>query len=177
MLRSHTCGQLRASNENDEVTLCGWVESYRDHGGTIFVDLRDRYGISQIVFAPEVKEILEQAKSLRNEDVIKVDGAVALRPAGNVNPKIDSGEIEVRATSLEILNKCKQPPFVPSQQELPGEDIRLRHRYLDLRRPAMQETMQLRSRIIKAMRDYFEEHDFVDYRNACARSQHAGRST
>ncbi|MCA9211932.1 MAG: aspartate--tRNA ligase [Planctomycetales bacterium] len=162
MLRSHTCGQLRASNQDETVTLCGWVDSYRDHGGTIFVDLRDRYGKSQVVFGPETKEILEQAKSLRNEDVIKVEGLVAPRPEGTVNPKLDTGEIEVRAASLELLNKCKQPPFVPSQQELPGEDLRLRHRYLDLRRPAMQETLMLRSRIIKAMRDYFEEHNFID---------------
>lgn len=162
MLRSHTCGQLRASNQSEDVTLCGWVDSYRDHGGTIFVDLRDRYGKSQVVFGPDAKEILEQAKSLRNEDVIKVVGSVAPRPEGTKNPKLDTGEIEVRATELEVLNKCKQPPFVPSQQEMPGEDLRLRHRYLDLRRQTMQETMVLRSRIIKGMRDYFDEHDFVD---------------
>ena len=162
LLRSHTCGQLRASNQDEEVTLCGWVDSYRDHGGTFFVDLRDRYGKTQVVFGPHAQEILEQAKSLRNEDVIKVVGGVASRTEANFNPKLETGEIEVRATALEVLNKCKQPPFVPSQQELPGEDLRLRHRYLDLRRPAMQETMLLRSRIIKAMRDYFDVNNFVD---------------
>ena len=128
----------------------------------MFVDLRDRYGKTQIVFGPDTGSLLEQSQSLRNEDVIKVTGEIANRPEGTVNPKLSTGEIEVRASELEVLNKSNNPPFNPSQQDLPGEDLRLRHRYLDLRRPAMQETLVLRSRIIKIMRDYFDEHQFVD---------------
>ncbi len=163
MFRTHTCGELRASHEAQSVTLCGWVDSYRDHGGTIFVDLRDRYGKTQVVFDPDAGEArLAAARLLRSEDVISVTGHVAPRPAGTINPKLATGEIEVRSHELTVLNKCQNPPFIPAQQDLPGEDLRLRHRYLDLRRPAMQRTLLTRSRIIKAMRDYFEKHDFID---------------
>lgn len=163
MLRSHTCGELRAENVDQEVTLCGWVDTYRDHGGGVFVDLRDRYGISQVVFGPESGEALTtEAKGLRSEDVVRVTGKVAPRPEGQSNPRLSTGEIEIRCSELEVLNKSVPPPFTPSQRELPGEDLRLTHRYLDLRRTEMQEAMVLRSRIIKAMRDYFEEHHFID---------------
>ena len=163
MLRSHTCGQLRASQTGMEVTLSGWVESYRDHGGTMFIDLRDRYGKTQVVFAPQGGEVLlNESKALRNEDVIQVTGKVAPRPEGTVNPKLDTGEIEVRVTELSILNKCPNPPFLPSQQDLPGEDLRLKFRFLDLRRAEMQQTMVLRSQIIHEMRTYFAENDFID---------------
>ncbi|MCA9186686.1 MAG: aspartate--tRNA ligase, partial [Planctomycetales bacterium] len=133
MLRTHTCGELTAQNVEGEVTLCGWVDSYRDHGGTLFVDLRDRYGKTQVVFAPEGgSELLERSRGLRSEDVIRVTGKVALRPEGTINPKLQTGEIEIRCRSLELLNKCKTPPFVPNQGELPGEDLRLKYRFLDL---------------------------------------------
>jgi aspartyl-tRNA synthetase len=146
-----------------EVALCGWVDSTRDHGGGVFVDLRDRYGKTQVVFAPEGgAELVESGKRLRGEDVIRVTGRVARRPEGTANPKLSTGEIEVRVAKLELLNKSKTPPFTPSQLELPGEDIRLKYRYLDLRRESMQRTLLLRSRIIKIMRDYFEEHQFID---------------
>ncbi len=163
MLRTHTCGELRIEHETQAATLCGWVDSTRDHGGGVFLDLRDRYGKTQVVFAPEAGEsIVKQASRLRSEDVIRVTGKVAPRPEGTVNPKLGTGEIELRCTELEVLNKSKTPPFTPGQQELPGEDLRLKHRYIDLRREAMQRTLVLRSRLIKAMRDYFEEHDFLD---------------
>ncbi len=163
MLRSHTCGELRADQVDAEVTLCGWVDTYRDHGGGVFVDLRDRYGLTQIVAAPESgDDVVESAKKLRSEDVVRITGKVAKRPAGQDNPKLDTGEIEVRVTELELLNKSNQPPFTPSQTDLPGEDLRLKHRYIDLRRREMQETLLLRSRIIKTMRDYFEENQFID---------------
>ncbi len=163
MLRSHTCGEMRLSHVGQQATLCGWVDSYRDHGGTIFVDLRDRYGKTQVVFGPEGGESqLAQARSLRSEDVIQVTGKVSARPAGTVNPKLETGEIELRSQQVQLLNKCHTPPFTPTQADLPAEDLRLRHRYLDLRRPAMQRTLVLRSRVIKAMRDYFEEHGFID---------------
>ncbi len=163
MLRSHTCGELRIAHSGAEVTLCGWVDTYCDHGGTLFIDLRDRYGKTQVVFGPDSgAEVVALARRLRGEDVIQITGAVAPRPEGTINPKLDTGEIEVRATVLNVLNKAKTPPFTPSQQELPGEDLRLKYRYLDLRRGRMQNALYLRSRIIKIMRDYFAELDFID---------------
>lgn len=163
MLRTHTCGQLRADDIGQEVTLCGWVDSTRDHGGAVFVDLRDRYGKTQVVAGPESgQEVVDHASRLRSEDVIRAKGKVARRPEGTTNPKLDTGEIEVRIVELELLNRSETPPFTPGQQELPGEDLRLKHRYLDLRRPQMNETLLLRSRIIKTMRDYFAENDFID---------------
>lgn len=163
MIRTHTCGQLRSDQINQEVTLCGWVDSYRDHGGGIFIDLRDRYGKTQIVFGPESgAENHELARTLRSEFVISVTGTVAPRPEGTVNPRLATGEIEVRPTRLEILNKSLTPPFQPGGKELPNEDLRLKYRYLDLRRPEMQNTMLLRHQIISGMRKYCNELDFVD---------------
>jgi aspartyl-tRNA synthetase len=163
LLRTHTCGELRSSDVDRQVTLCGWVDSYRDHSGVLFVDLRDRYGIVQIVFAPEAgKEILDSSKILRSEFVILVTGKVARRPEGTVNPKLVTGEIEVRATKLEILNKSLTPPFQPTSKDLPGEDIRLKYRYVDLRRPEMQRTLILRHRMIKIMRDHFDALGFLE---------------
>lgn len=161
MLRTHTCGELRIEQLDSEVTLCGWVDSSRDHGGAVFIDLRDRYGKTQVVFGPE-SGLVAEGSTLRNEDVILVVGKVSSRPDGTVNDKLPTGELEVRVTNLQILNKSETPPFTPSQQELPGEDLRLQYRYLDLRRKPMQDVLQLRSRIIKMMRDYFEQHDFID---------------
>jgi len=161
VLRTHTCGELRTEQIDSEVTLCGWVDSSRDHGGAVFIDLRDRYGKTQIVFGPE-SGLVDEGSTLRNEDVILVVGQVSHRPDGTINDKLPTGELEVRVTKLQILNKSETPPFTPSQKELPGEDLRLQYRYLDLRRKPMQDLLQLRSRIIKMMRDYFEQHDFID---------------
>lgn len=164
MLRTHTCGELRQAQVGEEVTLCGWADTYRDHGeGLLFIDLRDRYGHTQVVINPDSGEEAKQAARLvRSEFVLSVTGKVAPRPDGTVNPKLDTGEIEVRASELKILNASENPPFQPGSPDLPGEDLRLKHRYLDLRRKQMQETMVLRSRIVKGMRDHFEEHDFID---------------
>ncbi|MEC9093128.1 MAG: aspartate--tRNA ligase, partial [Planctomycetota bacterium] len=163
MLRTHTCGELNKMHSGQTVTLCGWTDRIRDLGGANFIDLRDRYGVTQIVFAPEAgDELLKSAQKLRSEDVIKVTGHVANRPAGQENPKLVTGEIEVRITDLEVLSKSQVPPFTPGQHELPNEDLRLKYRYIDLRRKAMMETLVLRSRIIKLMRDYFEQHEFID---------------
>ena len=164
MLRTHTCGELRASNIGEEVTLCGWVDSQRDHGGGVFLDLRDRYGKTQVVAAPPESEeaLIESAKKLRSEDVIQVRAKVAPRPEGTVNPDLPTGEVEVRCVELTLLNRSATPPFVPGQQDLPNEDLRLQYRYLDLRRDKMLKTLELRSRIVKGMRDYFEEHKFID---------------
>jgi aspartyl-tRNA synthetase len=163
LLRTHTCGEVRIDHLDQEVILCGWVDSSRDHGGAVFLDLRDRYGKTQVVYGPESgPELVEEAGKLRSEDVVKVTGIVANRPEGTLNEKLATGAIEIRGTQLEVLNKSKTPPFTPSQQELPGEDLRLKYRYLDLRRDAMQKQLLLRSQIIKSMRDYFEKHQFVD---------------
>ncbi len=166
MLRTHTCGELRSSHSGQIVTVCGWVDTYRDHGGGLFVDLRDRYGITQIVFNPPDTpiELIEESKSLRAEYVVQVTGIVAPRPTGMANLRHATGEIEVRVTDFKLLNKAKTPPLSPSESvtELPGEEIRLKYRYLDLRRPAMQRTLLLRDRMTVLMRNYFAGHDFVD---------------
>ncbi|MCH2114000.1 MAG: aspartate--tRNA ligase [Pirellulales bacterium] len=164
MLRTHTCGQLDEANFGETVTLCGWVDSYRDHGGGLFVDLRDRYGLTQVVFNPpdSPPAVIETSKTLRAEYVIKVTGKVAPRPEGMANPKMTTGKIEVRAVEFELLNESLTPPVSPSAKEAPGEDLRLKHRYLDLRRPEMQRTLFLRSAMIKSMRDYLAAQDFVD---------------
>jgi aspartyl-tRNA synthetase len=163
LLRSHTCGQLRNVEIGQEVTLCGWVDTTRDYGGMIFIDLRDRYGKTQVVVTPDSgPENLEIAQRLRGEDVAMFVGRVTPRLEGKANEKLLTGDIEVRATSVKLLNRCKTPPFFPNQDELPGEDLRLRYRYIDLRREQMQRTLILRNQIIKSMRDYFADHDFID---------------
>ena len=168
MLRTHNCGELRLEHAGQEVIVCGWVDTYRDHKGVLFVDLRDRYGETQIVFSPNPDApdqggaLMETARSLRSEYVIQVKGVVEGRPAGTENPKLATGEIEVRALECEILNRSLTPPFMPSAPDLPGEDVRLRYRYIDLRRPEMQRTLLLRHRMIKLMRDYFDALGFVE---------------
>jgi aspartyl-tRNA synthetase len=166
VLRSHTCGELRPSHVGEKVTLCGWVDSYRDHGGGLFVDLRDRYGITQVVFNPPdtPADTIERSKTLRAEYVVQVTGNVAKRPVGMANPKHESGEIELRVTELKLLNESATPPVSPSAygQDLPNEELRLEHRYLDLRRPDMQQTLLLRDRMIRSMRNYFGELGFID---------------
>ena len=167
MLRTHNCGELSAGDLDTQVALCGWVDTYRDHGGGLFIDLRDRYGLTQVVFGPDTaEEVMQLARKLRGETVVRIEGRVARRPEGNENPKLPTGAIEIRATTVEILNQSLTPPFQLDATEaggdLAGEDLRLKHRYLDLRRPSMQQTMLLRHRMIKLMRDYFDEHDFID---------------
>jgi len=163
LYRTHTCGELRTSHIGQQVTLSGWVDSYRDHGGGIFIDLRDRYGKTQIVFGPESgPECQDLARTLRSEFVISVTGTVAHRPEGTVNAKLATGEIELHPTQLTLLNKSVTPPFQPGAKELPNEDLRLKYRYLDLRRPEMQNTLMLRHRIIRGMRTFCDEHGFID---------------
>ncbi len=166
MLRTHTCGELRSEHTGKTVTLCGWVDSYRDQGGGLFVDLRDRYGITQVSFAPPISspELINASKQLRREYVIQVSGEVAKRPMGQDNPRHKTGEIELCAKELKVLNQSHTPPVSPSESvaELAGEDLRLKYRYLDLRRAKMQKALMLRDRIIKIMRDYFAENDFLD---------------
>jgi aspartyl-tRNA synthetase len=176
VLRTHTCGELRQLHVNQIVTLCGWVDTYRDHGGGLFVDLRDRYGMTQVVFNPpdSSPEVIEASKLLRAEYVIKVTGVVAARPEGMTNPKLATGAIEVRATAVQLLNKSLTPPVSPNAnaQDLPAEEMRLKYRYLDLRRPELQRVMLLRDRMVKGMRDYFAQSGFIDVETPCL-----GRST
>lgn len=163
MLRTHTCGELRPEHVGQEVTLCGWVDTTRDHGLGLFIDLRDRYGKTQVVFDSDVGEqVLALAKTLRSEYVAGVTGIVAHRPEEALNPKLATGAIEVRAKTLTLFNKSEPTPVQPSARELPGEKIRLQHRYLDLRREELQKTMILRHRLTKAMRDYFDQKGFLE---------------
>lgn len=166
MLRTHTCGELRPEHAGKTATLCGWVHSYRDQGGGLFVDLRDRYGITQVVFNPPdtAASLIQESKSLRREYVIQVTGKVASRPGGMTNPKLATGDIELRVTEFKLLNESLTPPVSPHEhvQELPNEEIRLEHRYLDLRRPEMQQTLLLRDRLIRSMRNYFGDLGFID---------------
>ncbi len=163
MLRSHTCGELRAEHIDQEITLGGWVDTYRDHKGVLFIDLRDRYGKTQVVFSPESgEEAVNVGRSLRSEDVISVTGKVARRPEDTENSDMATGQIEVRVRQVQVLNKSKLPPFKPGAKDQPNEDLRLRHRYLDLRRQEMQKTLILRHRITKMMRDYLDELGFID---------------
>ncbi|MHB1418151.1 MAG: aspartate--tRNA ligase [Bacillota bacterium] len=161
--RTHTAGQLSAAQSGQKVVLMGWVNRRRDHGGLIFIDLRDRSGIIQVVISPEVDaQAFEIAEGIRNEYVLAVAGDVRIRPEGTVNSNLDTGEVEVYASQLRILNKAKTPPFYIAQDAEVEEAVRLKYRYLDLRRPEMQRVLIQRHRIAKAMRDYLDNQGFVE---------------
>ncbi len=169
MLRTHTCGELTKKNEGKKVTLTGWVHRRRDHGGIIFIDLRDRYGLTQIKFDPRKNssnknESGQEADKLRGEWVIKVEGKVALRPKEMVNKKLKTGQIEVEAEKLKVLNKSKTPPFsIDEDKNLEAnESLRLKYRFIDLRRPKLQEMLRARDEVIKHIRAYFHKHDFLE---------------
>lgn len=160
--RTHHCGALRKTDAGSRATLCGWVDTSRDHHGVIFVDLRDRNGVTQVVFRPEAHaEAAELAHKLRSEDVIQVVGTISQRPAGTENTKLPTGEIEIVAEKLIILNKSEVLPF-PLDEDSVNEDLRLEHRYLDLRRPAMVRNLSVRHKVIKATRDYFDAQGFLE---------------
>ena len=163
MLRTHTCGELRPSHLDETVTLCGWVDRVRDHKGVIFIDVRDRWGKTQVVIGPDAPTtVMERARAARSEWVLSATGRVGRRPEGTTNPKLATGEIEVVCNELEILNEADTPVFQPGSMDLPGEEVRLKNRWLDLRRTDMQKNLFLRSRIVKIMRDHFDELGFVD---------------
>lgn len=163
MLRTHTCGELREKDLGRIVTLCGWVGSRRDHGNIIFIDLRDAYGLTQVVFNPQIKKDVHAiAEELRPEFVVQVEGSVALRPAGTENPKLKTGLMEIHAEKVTILNKAATPPFEISDNINITEETRLKYRYLDLRRTTMQNNMRLRHKVCKLARDYFDEKNFVE---------------
>lgn len=162
-MRSHYCGQVTADLLDQEVQLAGWVHRRRDHGGVIFVDLRDREGLVQVVVSPEQKEVFAKAESLRSEFVVKIKGKVKRRPAGTVNANLRTGEIEVNATDLVILNRSEPLPFpIDDEYHEVGEETRLRYRYLDIRRPEMLERLKTRANIVRYLRRYLDEHGFVD---------------
>jgi len=161
-MRSHYCGTLTTEQIDQEVTLNGWVDRRRDHGGVIFLDLRDREGIVQVVFDPDTEEHFQRADTVRSEYVIQVKGRVRARTEATVNPNMVTGEIEVLGKELEILNQSATPPFQMDEHTEVGEDVRLKYRYVDLRRPEMLEKLKLRSRITSAIRRYLDEHGFLD---------------
>lgn len=161
MLRTHTAGELRRKHAEQQVTLAGWVHRRRDHGGLIFLDLRDREGIVQVVFNPDTsREAFALADRMRSEDVIRVDGVVHCRPDAMINPELATGEIEVVAESAEIVNRAETPPFVIRDDVNVSEEIRLTYRYLDLRRPRMQRNLAMRHRVIKFIRDWLDARGF-----------------
>src|SRR5262245_61474036 len=159
-MRSHYCGQVNESLIGKEVSVAGWVHRRRDHGGVIFVDLRDREGLLQIVFDPDRKEVFANAERLRSEFCIQIKGLIRARPADKTNPQMASGQVEVLAHELEILNRSETPPF--HHDEVTNEELRLKYRYLDLRRDVMQKRIRLRHKVTRAMRDYLDNAGFVD---------------
>ncbi len=161
-MRSHYCGQVTADLLGQEVKLVGWVHRRRDHGGVIFVDLRDREGIVQVVVAPEQKEAFAAAETLRSEFVIQVMGTVRARPAGTVNKNLRTGEIEVAATEVTILNRSEPLPFPIDEYHEVGEETRLHYRYLDIRRPEMLERLKFRAKVASYLRHYLDEKGFID---------------
>ncbi len=162
-MRTQYCGELNSRHEGQEVVLCGWVHRRRDHGGVIFIDLRDREGLVQIVFDPDRPEVFARAEQARSEYVLKVTGRVRARPAGTVNPDLPTGEIEVLGLELEILNASETPPIQLDEHGADAsEELRLRYRYLDLRRPEMQARLRIRSRVTQAMRYFLDAQGFLD---------------
>lgn len=161
MYRTHGCGELRAEHVGQKVTLAGWVNRRRDHGGVTFLDLRDRSGVIQVVANPESSPASHQAaEALRNEWVVQVGGTVRLRPEGMENPALDTGEVEVNTESLRVLNPAATPPFLINEESEVDELVRLKYRYLDLRRPRMQRNLELRHRVVKYIRDFLDERGF-----------------
>jgi aspartyl-tRNA synthetase len=162
-MRSHYCGELNSSHVGSEVVLCGWAHRRRDHGGVIFIDLRDREGLVQVVLDPDRPEVFARAEQVRGEYVLRVTGRVRPRPEGTVNPDLPTGEIEVLGTDLEILNVSETPPIqLDTHVADASEEVRLRYRYVDLRRPEMQERLRYRSRVTQALRSFLDQSGFLD---------------
>src|SRR5688500_4797471 len=159
-MRSHYCGQVDEKLTGQEVTVAGWVHRRRDHGGVIFADLRDREGLLQVVFDPDTPDVFKDAERLRNEFVVRVKGRVRARPEGTVNPNLRSGKVEVLAKELELLNRSEPLPFQLDEQV--SEEVRLKYRYLDLRRDVMNYRLRLRHQVTRAMRGYLDGNGFID---------------
>ena len=161
-MRTQYCGNLNASFIDQEVELCGWVHRRRDHGGVIFIDLRDREGLVQVVYDPDLPDVFSQAEQVRNEFVLRVKGRVRARPEGTVNPDMPTGEVEVLGLEMEILNKADTPPFQLDEHDKVSEEIRLRYRYMDLRRPEMQDRIKMRAKVTRLLRNYLDDGGFLD---------------
>ena len=161
-MRSHYCGQVSKAQLDQTVSLCGWVHRRRDHGGVIFVDLRDREGLVQVVFNPQQQALFAEAERLRNEFVIAVTGVVTPRPDGMVNPDLATGEIEVVVSEMTLLNVSETPPFQIDEYQAVGEEVRLRYRYIDMRRPEVLSRLKLRGRISHTLRQFLDAHGFID---------------
>ena len=161
-IRTHNCGELTEKNAKENVVLNGWVARRRDLGNLIFIWLRDRYGITQVVFEPVNKDAYELAKKLRNEFVISIEGKVRIRPKDAINKELKTGEVDVLVDRLLILNEAETPPFAIKDDTDAFEDLRLKYRYLDLRRPALQKILLLRHRMYQITRKYFDENNFVE---------------
>lgn len=161
-MRSHYCGKVTEQYINQQVSVCGWINKRRDHGGVIFLDVRDRTGIVQVVIRPDIGQVFKIAETIRNEYVVRVIGTVLARPQGTVNKELNTGEIEIEANELVILNKAETPPFPLDDYHNINEDIRLKHRVIDLRRSEMQEKFYIRANITKFLRDYMDNHGFLD---------------
>ena len=163
MIRTHRCGELTKAHVGQSVTLCGWVNGRRDHGGILFIDLRDRQGLTQVVFDSEQQQTIHQvASQVRNEFVIQITGDITLRPDDSINPHLSTGEIEVRATAITILNEAKPLPFSVDDDVQASETIRLKYRYLDLRRPQMQRLLELRSHVSHQIRNVLCANGFLE---------------
>ncbi|MBI2139086.1 aspartate--tRNA ligase, partial [Candidatus Woesearchaeota archaeon] len=163
MMRTNTCGELAKKDIGKEAALCGWVQSRRDHGGIIFIDLRDRYGLTQIVLDPQHnKETHKIGEHISREDVLKAKGKVRARGDGLENPKLKTGEIEIIVDQLEILNKAATPPIEIDERKDLNEDMRLKYRYLDLRKPGLQSNLLLRHKVIKLIRDFYDKENFIE---------------
>jgi aspartyl-tRNA synthetase len=161
-MRTHYCGTLRNEHIDQSITLCGWIDRRRDHGGVIFLDVRDREGIVQVVFDPDVGDFFQRADKVRSEYVVKISGRVRARSTNTVNPNMPTGTIEVLGKEIEILNSAATPPFPLDEHNSVGEEVRLRYRYLDLRRPEMQDRLRLRARITSTLRGYLDAQGFLD---------------
>jgi aspartyl-tRNA synthetase len=161
-MRSNYCGELNETFVGQQVELCGWVHRRRDHGGVIFLDVRDREGLAQVVFDPDTVEAFALAETVRNEFVVKITGLVRPRPEGTSNSGLGTGAIEVLGKQLEILNAAATPPFQLDEHAAVGEDIRLRYRYVDLRRPEMTERLRFRSKVTNTVRNFFDDNGFID---------------
>ncbi|HYN77122.1 MAG TPA: aspartate--tRNA ligase [Lamprocystis sp. (in: g-proteobacteria)] len=162
-MRTHYCGELNGSHRGQEVILCGWVHRRRDHGGVIFIDLRDRDGLIQVVLDPDREDVFRLAEQVRSEYVLRITGRVRPRPEGTTNADLPTGEIEVLGTGLEILNASETPPIqLDAHAADASDELRLRYRYLDLRRPEMQERLRTRGRVIGLLRGYLDDHGFLD---------------
>ena len=161
-MRTHYCGEVKKTEVGQEVEVCGWVHRRRDHGGVIFLDVRDRSGIVQVVYDPDTEDSFATADRVRNEFVLRAKGLVRDRPDGTVNPEMATGEVEILGSQLEILNAALTPPFQLDEYSEAGEDVRLKYRYMDLRRPEMQEKLKVRAQITSAIRSVLEEENFLE---------------